>query len=222
MAERGLLDAGLQASREQAAAAQRSLSAVRAAADALASSQASAETSAAAAAERTLAATEQLSPRDLFVLGVRGLLVDALEESMRVALTLAEVTERRLECLERGEKLPEPLRNLPPVQISAQAIVARLRGGEAEEAPELLELTLLPESRASQLRRAELLVPSPAQLQRIARERAPELLEKGEELLERAPSSSTRSRAACSAWRRTRSRARGAGSESGEAFSRSI
>ena len=98
-----------------------------------------------------------------------------------------EVTERRLECLERGEKLPEPLRNLPPVQISAQAIVARLRGGEAEEAPELLELTLLPESRASQLRRAELLVPSPAQLQRIARERAPELLEKGEELLERAP-----------------------------------
>ena len=80
--------------------------------------------------------------------------------------------------------MPEPLRNLPPVQISAQAIVARLRGGEAEEAPELLELTLLPESRASQLRRAELLVPSPAQLQRIARERAPELLEKGEELLD--------------------------------------
>jgi len=179
MAERGLLDAGLQASREQAAAAQRSLSAVRAAADALAAAQASAETSAAAAAERTLAATEQLADAFAFV--------DALEESMRVALTLAEVTERRLECLERGEKLPEPLRNLPPVQISAQSIVARLRGGEAEEAPELLELTLLPESRASQLRRAELLVPSPAQLQRIARERAPELLEKGEELLERAP-----------------------------------
>ena len=48
--------------------------------------------------------------------------IDQLEQSVHSAGLLVEATERRLEVLERGERLPEEIANLPPPMFTLSLI----------------------------------------------------------------------------------------------------
>ena len=74
--------------------------------------------------------------------------VDQLEESVAAAGLLVEATERRLELLERGERLPDSLAQLPPAMFTNHQFTRQVRRREKVVPPDLPELQLLPPSRA--------------------------------------------------------------------------
>lgn len=75
--------------------------------------------------------------------------IDQLEESVNSAGLLVEATERRLEVLERGERLPASLVSLPPPMFTNHQFTRQIRRRERTAPPDLPELSLLPRSRSS-------------------------------------------------------------------------
>lgn len=75
--------------------------------------------------------------------------IDQLAESVAAAGLLVEATERRLEVLERGEKLPESIASLPPPMFTNHQFTRQIRRRERAAPPDLPELTLLPPSQAA-------------------------------------------------------------------------
>jgi hypothetical protein len=73
--------------------------------------------------------------------------IDELVSCVEDAALLVEATGRRLDALERGERLPTSLANLPPAQFSAHQFTRQLRRRERGPVPKLPELTALPPSR---------------------------------------------------------------------------
>lgn len=120
--------------------------------------------------------------------------VDQLEESISAAGLLVEATERRLEVLERGERLPDSLAQLPPALFTNHQFTRQVRRREKPATPDLPELTLLPPSRAEASRQhdgasvagvAGASLPaamSADELQRLAASKAAELQSKADEL----------------------------------------
>jgi hypothetical protein len=75
--------------------------------------------------------------------------IDQLEESVNSAGLLVEATERRLEVLERGERLPASLASLPPPMFTNHQFTRQIRRRERTAPPDLPELSLLPRSRSA-------------------------------------------------------------------------
>ena len=96
----------------------------------------------AAALDAVTAAAEELRAAFAFV--------DQLEESVAAAGLLVEATERRLELLERGERLPDSLAQLPPAMFTNHQFTRQVRRREKVAPPDLPELQLLPPSRAQE------------------------------------------------------------------------
>lgn len=83
--------------------------------------------------------------------------IDQLEQSVHSAGLLVEATERRLEVLEGGERLPEEIANLPPPMFTNHQFTRQIRRREHVAPPDLPELNLLPRSRSTSATSANLL-----------------------------------------------------------------
>ena len=70
--------------------------------------------------------------------------IEELEHGVASAEALVDATDRRLTVVERGERLPEAVAQLPPAQFSAHQFARQLRRRQRAPAPELPELSLLP------------------------------------------------------------------------------
>eukprot|EP00964_Phaeocystis_antarctica_P121291 scaffold84968_cov66-Phaeocystis_antarctica.AAC.1 len=102
-----------------------------------------------AAVAELLASTGQLQEAFEFV--------DVLAHNVRAATALVDATERRLDTLEAGLRLPRAIAQLPPVQFEAHQFAQQLQRRECATIPELPELSEL----ASRAERAAQVTPNP-------------------------------------------------------------
>ncbi len=111
--------------------------------------------------------------------------VEVLEHNVEAAAALVEATGRRLEALERCERLPAELEQLSPAMFSAHQFVRQVKRRERPAPPELPELSVLPPCRpivrqpsssARAVASIDDLVSGAAEVEKAARERASQAL----------------------------------------------